>query len=282
MRAGHLRFINLDVTAGLFFLNGGFAPSLLPHPGTVSLGFPMPAGLTISAQQVVAPTGHPDGFDLSQAAEVTGVSATAFPGPAGDDIAMTFTAGAPLPGCNGPTPSISMYGTTYTNYALITNGRWTMGAANTSFTAANPGDTTFAGLWCDLNTATAGTITVEVIAGGMRANYNGVGFFGGTAAATNTFKVDVTTVGDVLIHNGGAALSLATIAGNQYVGICPAAGAAIAAGVPAAPWGLGTTYTSATPLDAIGAFGAIGSTVAPGTNAMAFTWSAGGYILNVF
>ena len=68
--AGQL--VNLDLAdPSLFFLNGGAAAWLQPHPGSFSLNTSAGAPTLISGQQMTADPGHPEGFQLSQAPEVT-------------------------------------------------------------------------------------------------------------------------------------------------------------------------------------------------------------------
>ncbi len=66
------QLVNLDLShPSLFFTNGGVAPSLMPHPGAFTLMTSLGMPAVVTGQQVTMDPGHADGFQLSQAPQVT-------------------------------------------------------------------------------------------------------------------------------------------------------------------------------------------------------------------
>ena len=266
--------INLaDPTLGFFNL-------LLfpPFAGPIALPISIPAPVpNISAQAIVFSASHPDGFELSALLQLHVVAgAASIPGPVGDDIALSLIANSG-PNCF---PAVSMYGTTYTQYHVITNGRVTMGTADTSFSpSAAAGGPAFAGCWTDFNTAIGGTITVNNTGTGVRVDYNGMGYFG-QAGTASTFNVEFFANGDVSL--GSLAIGAPTTAVSMYLGVSPGAGAAIAGGVPAAPWALGSGTYAGTSTEAIGVFGTAGpATLVNGLTSVLFANNGSGYTISL-
>jgi hypothetical protein len=188
----------------------------------------------VSAQMIILDNGHPDGYQLSQLNQLHVVTSSTTTGPVGDDVALTLIAGMPL-GPNGGCilPTVSLYGTTYTQYHVITNGRITMGVANTDYNAVATylsTDPAFAGSHVDFNTAIGGNITVSTDGTSVTANYNGIGYFG-QAGTSSTFSVVVGSTGDVTIANFG--LGTPTATRNAFIGVHPGGAVAIEPGFPA-------------------------------------------------
>jgi hypothetical protein len=65
------QIFNLDLGAGVTFLNGGAFPNFAPFPGAFSIPFNAPfASFTVSIQMVVLDPLNPDGLKLSQATQL--------------------------------------------------------------------------------------------------------------------------------------------------------------------------------------------------------------------
>ncbi len=266
--------INLgDPTLG-FFNALLFPPYLAPLSLPFSIAAPIP---NISAQAIVFSVTHPDGFELSallQLHVLAGPPSVA--GPIGDDAALSFSANVG-PNCF---PAISMYGTTYTQWHVITNGRVTMGTADTSFTV-QPASTgpAFAGCWADFNTVIGGTINVVNTGTGVRVDYNGIGYFGQTGTAS-TFNVEFFANGDVSL--GALAIGAPIAPVNMYLGVGPGAGGGLPGGVPPAPWALGSGTYAGTSSEAIGVFGSAGPTsIVNGLSSVLFTNNGSGYTISL-
>jgi hypothetical protein len=130
--------VNVDINhATLFNFNGGvpnFAGllNLLPHPGAFSFAVPTGAPILASAQQLVVAPAHPDGFDLSQACEVdiqAGGSTPMTPTLPDDGSVQII-----LSTLNPCATTISMYGTSYTDLHVCSNGWINFSAGNSGFT----------------------------------------------------------------------------------------------------------------------------------------------------
>ncbi len=175
LATGGGQLINLDLLGGLSLLNG----SMLPHPGNMSIAFGAPSGLTVSAQQFVLDATHPDGLQLSQAAQlsVSALGGLGLPGPTGDDTWMTIVAGMP-PYC---APALTFYGTVHNTYHVITNGRITWPTPSPSIAVSVASAVlapSFCGLWSDYDTNAGGNITLDVAGGIVGVNYNAIAYFG--------------------------------------------------------------------------------------------------------
>lgn len=229
--------VNVDFTdPTMFFLNGMAFP---PFPGAFAIPFGAPP-FGITAQMVNFDPTNPDMIALSQAAQLAAITpAAVIAGPVGDDAAISLTAGTPsLPACLTPQP-IALYGTTYTQYHVITNGRVVFGpAANTSFTPLATYAATearFAGAHADLNTTVGGNITIlpvnNGINNGLQVNYNNVGYFGGLAGSSGvTMTLEIWDNSNVNFNN--VAFATPTAARNMFVGVHPGGAALIEAGFP--------------------------------------------------
>jgi hypothetical protein len=251
--AGTTGILNLDIAGGLFFFNGGLAASLLPWPGVpVALPFAMPIlpAPGISAQLFVISGAAPDGFELSQGINIQGVPSVPFTsaaGPTGDDAALSLTAGLALPGCTA-IPAVSLYGTIYTQYHVITNGRVVMGAtANTGFAPAATylaTEAPFVGCYADFNTLVGGTINLVGIPGGLQVDYTGIGYFAQAGTASTYSIILSSTTSDVTIS--GANIGLPTTAAtDMFIGAHPGGTVGIDPVMPATYVGAGVTAAGA-------------------------------------
>lgn len=273
------QMVNLDVThPSLVLMNGNWVTyfgQYPPFPGNFSIAFP--ANLpTLSAQMVNVDPSNLDGAALSQAATLNSVpTPPTVAGPSGDDNALIVTANTG-PNC---LPSLSFFGTTYNTYAVQTNGRMTFGASNTSFTPVNPtaaGTPAWAGIWADYFPA-AGQVVINNTGGGVRIDYINTPMSGDPA--TSTFSVEFLANGDVLLSN----IALGSPLGfTGFLGVSPGGTAAIAGGVPAAPWAAGSGAFVGAATDAVGVIGTFGpATLVNGLASVLFTYNGAGYSINL-
>jgi hypothetical protein len=268
------QIVNLNLAGGLFWLNGGAGPMLLPMPGVFTIPFAAPpAPFAVSAQQIVVDPTTSSFIRFSQAAELNVISFGAQTLAMGDDTNTLITLGG------GPlcTPaSLNFYGTAYTQINMLSNGRMMFGAANNGWTPSAAGVTTSAGsfgVWCDLNPAMGGTVTVSGLAvGGIRLDYAAINYFGTTIP--NTFGLQLDSAGVAQI-DGLAGLAAGTA--QQWVGISGGLATAAVAGAM-------VTYTPATavpvagpatPADVIYNIGTAGS-LTTGLSSIVFMPNAGG------
>ncbi len=269
------QFVNVNLAdPTLTFLNGlTFTTPLAPSALPVAL----PAPIQFSLQMVVVDAGAAAGVSLSQpvALNVTATSAP-IPGPAGDDVSLLVNlTGQPI--CGSP---ISFFGTSYSQMYVQTNGRVTFGTDSTAYTpsaaAANPG---FVGAWADLNTTTAGSISISFPSAGVYSvDYNGVGFFGGPGTVTNTFQIVFdTNSGSILL---GGLTGLATYTSQQLIGISPGASAT---NPGPRTWALGGPNAMSSPTDMIYTLTTAGAAIAgTGVNNLLFYPNLGGYDWTAF
>lgn len=271
---GQIVNVNLADPSTGFLWSLSFPPFPAPLGGSAPLAVPlgMPAIPLLAAQMAILDGSHPDGFRLSQAFQMNGLPpASSAPGPVGDDVALTITAGQPV---NGVTcfiaPALPLYGALRTTYHVITNGRITWPALDTSFTptvAAAQAGVGMVGCWSDLNTATAGNISLSMVGNAFVASWNGVGYFGGTVANVNTFSISIDTVTGVVTITGTSAIAVQ--AGlNMFIGASPGAGATDPGLAAFSPAGSGAATLTT---DMIYTFGATGPTLAGGANTIVLT-----------
>jgi hypothetical protein len=154
-------------------------------------------------QAMVINPASPAGASLSQATEFHCVlqtgAAPSVAGPTGDDTSVLINLTSPQV-C---WPSVSMYGTVYTQMQVVSNGRvmfqsatntdWTPTVAEAQATTSGP----FIGFWTDLNptTVSGGAITASQPAPGLlRVDYVGVAYdLEPTAPVTFGIQFDTTT-----------------------------------------------------------------------------------------
>ncbi len=256
------QLINLDLTAGVNYLMGGAVPALTPHPGVLSFGFGVPTGLVAALQQLVFDPSHLDGFSLSQASELQGVASVVVPGPVVDDGWVTLTLGA-APLC-GPT-SLNVYGTSYTQMHVVSNGRCMFGTPTWDWASTVAGAQTgspFVGNWTDLSPNIAGTINIDLIGGTVvRVNYIAVNYY--TPTFPVSFDIAFDSVNGNILLNGLLGIGNGGIE-TSFLGISMGAGATDPLPAAFSPAGAGVT-TNAT--DMLYNFG-ISGTNAPGINAI--------------
>ena len=159
--------VNVDINhPSLFNFNGGtpnFAGllNILPHPGAFSFAVPTGAPILASAQQLVVSAAHADGFDLSQACEVDiqpgGSTPMVVTLPDDGSVQVLLSA------LNPCSTSIAMYGTSYTDLYVCSNGWINFTAGNSDFTATYTEWATQEprmGFQSDLEPNNFGTVTV--------------------------------------------------------------------------------------------------------------------------
>lgn len=267
------QIVNINLLGAPFlFLFGGAAPALQPFPGSFSTTFSSGgAPGTLCLQMLNVAPGHPDGFALSQATQIDIQPAATVVGPTFDDsnLLVTFSAS---PVC-GP-PSVPFYGTTYTQFQVISNGRIMFGTNNNTAAPAINGALTNApsiGSWCDLDPSLGGNITTTSPGLGLvRVSWNNVPYFTLPALTTNwSITIDAIS-GSIVIDGllGFPVFPVGTATSNQaMLGISAGSLGATDPGqtsfVPGGP------YPGPTGLGMIYQFGQAG-TLAPGINTLTF------------
>jgi hypothetical protein len=264
------QILNLDISAGLTFFNGGPLPAFLPYFGPFSTTFSAPgAPITLSFQQLNTDPGNPEGFSLSQAPQLNvsaqSLPATPFPGPTGDDTEVQVGVGC-----------ISVYGRAFSQMFIESNGRLMFGGGNTSFTptaTAFRTDPASFGVWTDLNPAvfvggTNGLITMNAPAPGViDVSYVNVAYFATTIP--NNFNLQIDTNTSILTILGLTGFGAST--GQMLIGA--SGGSAVGATDPGvtnfSPGGTGTTGFTLNGTDMIYALGLQGS-VTTGINRIDF------------
>lgn len=200
--------VNINIAdPSLFSFNGGVPNfggilNLQPHPG--SFTFPLPTGAPYfaSAQQLAVDATHPDGFQLSQANEVS-IQAGGVPIDigAGDDTA-TIVIYQNTPYC-GTMPGITFYGTQYTYFWVHSNGE-----VYFSFPTASPVPSfnqyltwmPRAGIWTDFAPNLAGSVTVSASPTEVRVSYQNVAT-ALNSGSSNSFDITFTSTGETIIDN---------------------------------------------------------------------------------
>jgi hypothetical protein len=259
------QIVNLDLTGGLSFINGGAGPFLVPHPGAFTIPFGMPPGLLASLQQLVVDPTIIDTVRLSQACQLQ-EQLLPFPiaGPVGDDVALSVTL---------PCGTQAFYGTSYTNFHVITNGNVQLGtaAASTAFSptvaAAATGNGRI-GHWADYNTAFGGSISITSPAPNqVSVDFNAIGYHTQTGTAS-TFGVllDGATGAISITGINTIGAQLATGTENAFLGITRGAGATDPGAALFSPASTGVTVNS---LQMLYNFGLAG-TLAPGISTITF------------
>ncbi len=249
---GNGQIINIDGTQPFFFVNGGNGPALAPFaPFSTAVGAgPVPG--TVSFQMLVTDPTHPDGAALSQGCElvVNGFSlgATPIAGPVGDDSEVIVPVGC-----------INVFGRSFTQLAIESNGRVMYGSGNTSFSASVAQfllDSPSFGIWTDLNPSAGGTITVNSPSAGIiDVAYAGVVYFGTTTPNTYNLTIDIATG----IHSISGLAGIAVGTNTGLMGI--SGGNAVTATDPGAavfsPGGAPSNGTSTNATNALYMFGTL-------------------------
>lgn len=209
------QILNIDVTLPIVFLNGGATFAFTPFPGSFAAAFNAGGSpFVLCAQQVVVDVTHPDGFVLSQCAQLSIIVGGAQALTLTDDSSTLIN----LSGNTICTPSsVSFYGTSYTQVQVISNGRLMFGAPNTSFAptvATAMTDAPSFGVWADYNPGVGGTVTASSNAGlGLTVAWAAVPYFGN--ALLNSFSLSIDISGQVLF-DGLTGISAGT--GNAWFG----------------------------------------------------------------
>lgn len=157
-----------------------FFADVLGQPGTVDVVLPFPApGAPVrwTSQMWALNPASPTFVSLSQGAQVTSVIG-AVAGPAGDDSSVTVSLGAPP----FTIPSVTFFGTVYSEFHVASNGRVVFGSPDTDFSptaAEGLTDDPFCGLWSDFNPFLNGTITItQPTFSIMSVQFRGLSYFG--------------------------------------------------------------------------------------------------------
>ncbi len=223
--------VNLNLLdPALGFLNNqtfpAFGTPLGGNPGSFS--FPAPPLGTLTVQALVIGGSHPDGFRLSQAAQLNTVNATtlAFPiaGPATDESGVVIPLNT-VPGCFGL--GIPFYGTVRTQLIVYSNGYVSFdnfGVLDLSPTVLEASARTTLGCWENLNPGLVGSGGITITspaAGQISVNYNGVWRFTSGSATNNvTYSILMDTAGNLSLQ--GLNGILPTPANSvQFLGISP-------------------------------------------------------------
>ncbi len=261
------QIINLNLGApGFSFLNGGAGPLFLPAFGNLTLPLSVPmANLTLAAQQVVIDGSMPDGYSLSQAAELLATTGSVLNGPTGDDSFLTVNLTNTTPFC-GP-GMLPFFGTAYTEMHVSSNGKVIFGTPNINFApavATAMTDSPAVVVWNDLDPSVAGTIvTSRPNPNQVRVQFTGVRYFATLTA--NTFAFVFDTNGTVAIDGLMGVMPLNVV---QMVGI--SAGSLGATDPGATAFSLGGPNIGPAGLGMIYALGNAGS-LTPGLNQLVFT-----------
>ncbi len=192
------QLLNIGLGGPLLWLNGGVFMNFVPFPGTFAATFGVGTSpLTLSAQQIVVDPTNPDGFALSQAPQLDVTASGTQAITLTDDSAVAINL-ATNTICT-PT-SLTLYGTSYTQVQVISNGRLMFGAPNVSFTpsvAQALVDNPSFGIWTDFNPSAGGTMSASAMGGlGLAISWNAVPYFG--SAIPNTFTLSLDAAGTVL------------------------------------------------------------------------------------
>ncbi len=200
--------INLNLAAPMGFVNGFFGSNLpnftFPGVSSASLtwGYAINAAVNNTLQSMALNPTAPGGASISQAVEyhcvnnVNGVTTVA--GPTADDAGVTVNLSTPQV-C---WPSVTMFGTVYTQMQVISNGRvmfqptvntdMSPTVAEAQLASVGP----FVGYWTDLNPALSPTASItasQPAPGIIRVDYVNVPF-DTDAAAMNTFGIQFDTL----------------------------------------------------------------------------------------
>ncbi len=189
--------VNLNIgDPSFFFLNGGSIGLLIPHPGTFAMPLTTPNVLTASGQQMVTDAGHPDGFQLSQAPELTvTVGSGSTPVTLQDDnFVQMMLPGPPLCGT-----TVDFYGTTYTDFFVESNGGVTFQMGSGDFTATASewqSQMPRLGISADLEPNNYGTVTVTNngaagIGNWITVAYSNVTEWGTAGMGVTSFNVEL-------------------------------------------------------------------------------------------
>ncbi|MAG54826.1 MAG: hypothetical protein CMJ83_00890 [Planctomycetes bacterium] len=194
--------VNVPIGLGVTFFNSGTAtPNFIPWGGNFSL--PYNSGqnpFTASFQMIKFNAANPDGFSLSQGAQmnVSTGGGISFPsGPSGDDDSVLINLSSTI-------GSFSYYGQPWTGVYVISNGRLVFGAADTDYAPSVSeitGDNPFLGLWTDLDPSSGGNIDISAVsATRMRVAYNNVRYY--AESTTVNFAVELDSGNGQIVLDG--------------------------------------------------------------------------------
>lgn len=158
--------VNIDLShPSIFSFNGGvptFAGvlNLVPHPGSFTFSVPTGNAIVAAGQQLATDPGHPDGFELSQSAEINIVAGgSSLPVTLPDDGNVQVM----LQTTQLCATSVDFYGTTYTDLYVNSNGDVSFTQGHSDFTATSSewqSQMPRIGLQADLEPNNFGTVTV--------------------------------------------------------------------------------------------------------------------------
>lgn len=186
---------------GAWWFNGGGAPNFgVPYPsGGLSVSFNVGSTpMTLSMQQVNLATGHPEGYELSQACQLEVTTAPTFPaaGPTGDDSSATIDFGC---------PSIPFFGTVYQQVHISSNGRVVFGGPDTDWSptvAELLSGNGSVGFWSDFSPQNGGNIDVTNPAPGVfSVNYTTVPYYTEPLAPCSWNVVFDASTGTITLDN---------------------------------------------------------------------------------
>ncbi len=229
---GATSILNLDLSVSLAFLNGSSVPLFLPHPGTpIQAMFTMPrlAAPGMSAQLVILNGTSPDGFECSQPINLQGFAPVSIPGPMGNDTSISLSAGVYDPLTCFTPPEISLYGTSFTQYHVTSNGRVVMGPM-TSLAAAPAGsygaaEPTHAGCYADFF-CIGGSVEVSAPGGDLQVDYNSITYVSQVGPMTSFSLLFSPTTSNVTISNINLGVTTSAATGT-FIGVHPGGSALI-------------------------------------------------------
>jgi hypothetical protein len=232
--------VNLNLSAGVFFFNGGAIWNFLPYPGPFSIPVYAPGVVgTMSFQQINLAPALPDGAALSQAPQLNTVSVSlpALPlaGPTGDDTQVLFNIGC-----------IQFFGRSFSTMSIQSNGRLMFGGGITTFTptvAQFATDVPSFGIWTDLNPAvvvgpSTGSITMTAPTSTLlQVSYSNVAYFATTIPnnfqLTYDYQVGIASiVGLTGLGVGTGQMLIGISGGNAVMATNPGAVSFSLAGMP--------------------------------------------------
>lgn len=212
---------NLDLSHAslLFFSTGGPSAGIPPFPGPFTFAFAaLPVPMSLTGQMLATAPSHPDGFALSQAAQVD--FADTDPCTTGNPIALADDSFSEQPlGF-----AYSHYGAAFTRVFVGSNGRCTFNVGNLSALNAliyfQAGPPCLAPLWADLDPSAAGVVRFATDGfGSFGTCWQGVPNHG--LANANTFSVRARNGHSVVFAYGAVGSATGLVGLTAGAGLAP-------------------------------------------------------------
>jgi hypothetical protein len=256
-----------------------FFPNPSPPLSSVSIPAAFGGPVNLSAQGFTVTGLHPDGIVISQLFELhVAAGPGSVAGPTADDGVVTVPLSHPSL-CGAP-PTVPFFGTNYSQFDVLSNGRLSFGAPTPNTTGvvsligAQLGSYPFVGAWSNLSPNLGGSIAVSVPAPNqIRVDWTNVRYAASPLSTTFGVQIDAN-LGVVSIDGLGgipAALGVTQFLGISQGLLGPATNPGATIFSPGGP------FATAFPTDMIYALGDAG-TLANGLTAIIFVPSfSGGY-----